>query len=112
LFVILLTLPRDLFISPFHFCCSCSLSFHYPHSFPTRRSSDLSAPSSCTSPTSSTSTRTPTPARSSPCSPPDRPSAATAGTSSPRSEEHTSELQSRENLVCRLLLEKKKSISE
>src|SRR5690606_41554237 len=31
---------------------------------------------------------------------PDRPSA--------RSEEHTSELQSRENLVCRLLLEKKK----
>src|SRR5215475_15038254 len=27
---------------------------------------------------------------------------------SPRSEEHTSELQSRENLVCRLLLEKKK----
>src|SRR5690606_42151773 len=33
-----------------------------------------------------------------------RPSAAGAG----RSEEHTSELQSRENLVCRLLLEKKK----
>src|SRR5690606_40119434 len=28
----------------------------------------------------------------------------------PRSEEHTSELQSRENLVCRLLLEKKKII--
>src|SRR5690606_32069170 len=28
--------------------------------------------------------------------------------SQPRSEEHTSELQSRENLVCRLLLEKKK----
>src|SRR5436309_8948675 len=27
--------------------------------------------------------------------------------SKPRSEEHTSELQSRENLVCRLLLEKK-----
>src|SRR5690606_41888559 len=27
----------------------------------------------------------------------------------PRSEEHTSELQSRENLVCRLLLEKKKT---
>src|SRR5436309_7352238 len=26
---------------------------------------------------------------------------------SPRSEEHTSELQSRENIVCRLLLEKK-----
>src|SRR5436309_9564706 len=29
---------------------------------------------------------------------------------SSRSEEHTSELQSRENLVCRLLLEKKKGI--
>src|SRR5690606_42102796 len=33
-----------------------------------------------------------------------------SGRASPwRSEEHTSELQSRENLVCRLLLEKKKS---
>src|SRR5690606_40449485 len=31
-----------------------------------------------------------------------------AGRSRLRSEEHTSELQSRENLVCRLLLEKKK----
>src|SRR5690606_41902415 len=30
------------------------------------------------------------------------------GAGSSRSEEHTSELQSRENLVCRLLLEKKK----
>src|SRR5690606_39652220 len=29
-----------------------------------------------------------------------------------RSEEHTSELQSRENLVCRLLLEKKKNRNE
>src|SRR2546427_3754265 len=29
---------------------------------------------------------------------------------SPRSEEHTSELQSQSNLVCRLLLEKKKKI--
>src|SRR3712207_8730507 len=29
----------------------------------------------------------------------------------PRSEEHTSELQSRQYLVCRLLLEKKKKIS-
>src|SRR5690606_40477506 len=32
----------------------------------------------------------------------------TVSTNSWRSEEHTSELQSRENLVCRLLLEKKK----
>src|SRR2546430_12948190 len=30
-----------------------------------------------------------------------------AGTATPRSEEHTSELQSQSNLVCRLLLEKK-----
>src|SRR5690606_40709865 len=30
-----------------------------------------------------------------------------ADITAPRSEEHTSELQSRENLVCRLLLEKK-----
>src|SRR5436309_10636663 len=30
------------------------------------------------------------------------------GAAAARSEEHTSELQSRENLVCRLLLEKKK----
>src|SRR5690349_23843983 len=31
-----------------------------------------------------------------------------SSTGSPRSEEHTSELQSRRDLVCRLLLEKKK----
>src|SRR5690606_41352147 len=34
---------------------------------------------------------------------------ARVGVRGPRSEEHTSELQSRENLVCRLLLEKKKN---
>src|SRR5438874_4098620 len=34
----------------------------------------------------------------------------TAVCSNPRSEEHTSELQSRRDLVCRLLLEKKKKI--
>src|SRR5690606_39281955 len=34
--------------------------------------------------------------------------AARPGAAAARSEEHTSELQSRENLVCRLLLEKKK----
>src|SRR3989442_4184861 len=34
--------------------------------------------------------------------------ADTEGSGSPRSEEHTSELQSRPHLVCRLLLEKKK----
>src|SRR5436309_8883644 len=36
-------------------------------------------------------------------------SAAAAVSWTARSEEHTSELQSRENLVCRLLLEKKKT---
>src|SRR5690606_42126527 len=35
-----------------------------------------------------------------------------AGIDRLRSEEHTSELQSRENLVCRLLLEKKKKTQE
>src|SRR5690606_41922030 len=33
-----------------------------------------------------------------------------AAVTAPRSEEHTSELQSRENLVCRLLLEKKQQM--
>src|SRR5690349_23831612 len=42
-------------------------------------------------------------------SPQDAPSPAPAEASPPtRSEEHTSELQSRRDLVCRLLLEKKK----
>src|SRR5690606_41869302 len=39
---------------------------------------------------------------------PEQPASCPRRTSRPRSEEHTSELQSRENLVCRLLLEKKK----
>src|SRR5690606_40692584 len=37
-----------------------------------------------------------------------KPLGAARGEAGKRSEEHTSELQSRENLVCRLLLEKKK----
>src|SRR5256886_7030745 len=37
-----------------------------------------------------------------------RPDSSTAAMVSSRSEEHTSELQSQSNLVCRLLLEKKK----
>src|SRR6266576_2513823 len=48
------------------------------------------------------SRRCPTPPR-------DRPSPAPAPS---RSEEHTSELQSRRDLVCRLLLEKKRSITK
>src|SRR5690606_40043697 len=38
------------------------------------------------------------------------PAASQWSLSAARSEEHTSELQSRENLVCRLLLEKKKHL--
>src|SRR3712207_7811978 len=41
-----------------------------------------------------------------PCLPPQ-----VALSTAPRSEEHTSELQSRQYLVCRLLLEKKKTIT-
>src|SRR5215813_15191317 len=47
--------------------------------------------------------------RSRPPHPSARPGAALgSGDGRPRSEEHTSELQSRPHLVCRLLLEKKK----
>src|SRR5437867_8110366 len=63
------------------------------HSFPTRRSSDLSPPGCWRGGTGAG--RRPPRARASP-----------VGT---RSEEHTSELQSPYELVCRLLLEKKKA---
>src|SRR5690606_40422462 len=68
-----------------------------------RHSSKPSAPSSSTrapAAASSRELRSPTPPLSSPRQCP--------LFSLSRSEEHTSELQSRENLVCRLLLEKKK----
>src|SRR2546430_1577009 len=42
---------------------------------------------------------------------PRRPEPRRRGRGAPRSEEHTSELQSQSNLVCRLLLEKKKTAS-
>src|SRR5690606_41890469 len=87
------------------------------HSFPTtlfrsRRTTSTSRPCS----------RSRTRCSSSPAAPWSSPttggsSTASRRTSSPtraprrRSEEHTSELQSRENLVCRLLLEKKKKIN-
>src|SRR5690606_41471876 len=84
------------------------------HSFPTRRSSDLPraarrAPSEYRSQTSrhvwkcpaGSSLRTPA------C--PHRTTRPSRRPCRRRSEEHTSELQSRENLVCRLLLEKKKN---
>src|SRR2546427_8317180 len=41
--------------------------------------------------------------------PPETAPAGAPGPGAPRSEEHTSELQSQSNLVCRLLLEKKKN---
>src|SRR5205809_5877111 len=63
------------------------------HSFPTRRSSDLA--------------RQPPLAQPPPLRTP--PGASHTGRARLRSEEHTSELQSRLHLVCRLLLEKKKS---
>src|SRR5207247_4165164 len=79
------------------------------HSFPTRRSSDLHEPA-CTGSGANRGhpfRRRKTPGRALP---------GLAGTprfsdsrrADERSEEHTSELQSRVDLVCRLLLEKKK----
>src|SRR5690606_41780493 len=101
--------------SPHLISCCCCVSGPHPalHSFPTRRSSDLSAtaPAPTPSPAVRRSTSRPsTGARStwvrsvSTCCGRRWPDERTR----PRSEEHTSELQSRENLVCRLLLEKKK----
>src|SRR5690606_41398890 len=108
------TIVSSLLLHPI--CMSTSFFLHSPasprhlHSFPTRRSSDLrrraagpiagkpptrrwqcgaNRPISALMPTAT-------------ILPPLAPFAAV------RSEEHTSELQSRENLVCRLLLEKKK----
>src|SRR5688572_32471373 len=78
------------------------------HSFPTRRSSDLTIVISPRSSTRYTLAR-PSPMRL-------MPGAISIGrslrephtlTTLRRSEEHTSELQSQSNLVCRLLLEKK-----
>src|SRR5690606_41960094 len=80
-----------------------------PRSFPTRRSSDLSTGTSSATASDlsrdSLGSRLPFSRRES--------WLAARSTRLPsservRSEEHTSELQSRENLVCRLLLEKKK----
>src|SRR5690606_41700987 len=66
-------------------------------------------PTTCSRSRRCTATGTPSRSRS-PCRSCGRP-ARRRRTRSPRSrsEEHTSELQSRENLVCRLLLEKKKN---
>src|SRR5690625_6705148 len=77
------------------FLPSSSGDHRYLHSFPTRRSSDLGGgvgdPGGADAPRCGN--------RSEPLGP---------VLASVRSEEHTSELQSRGHLVCRLLLEKKK----
>src|SRR5206468_11753528 len=101
--------------------CSSSLPCYAAllplHSFPTRRSSDLCSRVSCSRGGGSCSShgRRPRPSWRTPCS-----ISFSCGRSvctglrsqqhwshfSTRSEEHTSELQSRSDLVCRLLLEK------
>src|SRR5205807_9286545 len=84
---------------------------HPLHPFPTRRSSDLPrAISAMPAPRSSARPRAAAPSRSArPSSTARRPTLrATGARARSRSEEHTSELLSPCNLVCRLLLEKKK----
>src|SRR5437899_9322162 len=81
-------------------------------SFPTRRSSDLSEGARTVSSASSGSAVSRI-ARTGPTALPPEMALALPGPPSfslPRSEEHTSELQSLRHLVCRLLLEKKKWI--
>src|SRR5690606_41162128 len=79
------------------FFLSCYGDHRDLHSFPTRRSSDLSALAAGRSPNAPQGAIREVRRRS---------------RVARRSEEHTSELQSRENLVCRLLLEKKKTTTK
>src|SRR5438270_8808136 len=87
-----------------------SVSHRDLHSFPTRRSSDPSTRQSF-----SGRRRRPEPPNELPpcasvrCSRVSDFRSSFISASSERSEEHTSELQSQSNLVCRLLLEKKKN---
>src|SRR5690606_41574600 len=100
-------------------CCVAGHAHHRDlHSSPTttlfrsrpRSWAAASATASCPRPPSTTNrsgrsqTGSAVPARFAPPSASDRAAPLAAA----RSEEHTSELQSRENLVCRLLLEEKK----
>src|SRR5207237_10352571 len=95
------------------FFFQCSRTHQHLHSFPTRRSSDLDA-AKLRDPQKSPKSRWGRAAR-----PPGHfarkemrtgPETAAANCAPKRSEEHTSELQSHLNLVCRLLLEKKKPV--
>src|SRR5207247_8754748 len=86
-------------IVSFYFFCELYVDHRVLHSFPTRRSSDLRLFGNAVADERESRVR----------------SARGTGDHSrpgdpvrPRSEEHTSELQSRVDLVCRLLLEKKK----
>src|SRR5437870_8695085 len=78
------------------------------HSFPTRRSSDLIAPARPASACIGCAWANPI-GTSIPTASTTPPSASPSASRRTRSEEHTSELQSRGHLVCRLLLEKKKT---
>src|SRR5436190_17343880 len=91
-------LPLYLIRLSIHLFFKCYGSHRDLHSFPTRRSSDLSC---CTR--AALSWRSPRYRSAFWCR-----SRSSAGSAS-RSEEHTSELQSHSDLVCRLLLEKKNS---
>src|SRR5438876_11827156 len=88
----------------------CYLDRRYSLSSPTRRSSDLrpvrvalSIMPIAESARKPRASRMPQPFAA-------YPGARAAGSEAPRSEEHTSELQSPVHLVCRLLLEKKKQL--
>src|SRR5204863_7577709 len=85
-----------------YFVLYCSGHHRHLHSFPTRRSSDLSAKASAVTSTAATCVRKCVRGTRS------RRSRIWRAARGSRSEEHTSELQSRRDLVCRLLLEKKK----
>src|SRR5688500_19529053 len=98
------------YIMPFNVLnASCTSRADHPHlhSFPTRRSSDLH--SSIASPAGGPGRSLPQARRS----PPLRRRAVGGARrgARERSEEHTSELQSPCNIVCRLLLEKKKKLT-
>src|SRR5690606_41584128 len=97
--------------------CLCSRSAHHRGllSFPTRRSSDLAAPvldrPVDPGPAAGVERLLPGQVERPHVGPLRRAGLGGEVLPQPRSEEHTSELQSRENLVCRLLLEKKKASS-
>src|SRR5205085_12636145 len=98
-----------------HYFFQCSRPHRHLHSFPTRRSSDLAAlrrRATIEAPTGRVRRR-PEPVARKTNSIPDvrvktRQISFFEKAWLARSEEHTSELQSQSNLVCRLLLEKKK----